>query len=140
MNPQCGKRILDCTLGMGGHSAAFLEAGSDVVGVDRDPEARTLAQHRLAAYGDRFQVAAGSFASVTKDMVANGERFDAVLADLGVSSWQLDADHRGFGIRSEVEADMRMGDDCDETALDLIRRLDADALADIIFQFGERAS
>lgn len=137
VQPGCGQRVLDCTLGMGGHSESFLAAGSEIVGVDRDPEARSLAQHRLSAYADRLTILPMSFGTAAQRLVADGERFDAVLADLGVSSWQLDAEHRGFGIRSAAEADMRMGDESGETAIDLIDRLDADELANVIYRYGE---
>jgi 16S rRNA (cytosine1402-N4)-methyltransferase len=128
--------VLDCTLGMGGHAAAVLAAGATVVGIDRDPQARNLATGRLSEFSGRFAVRAGTFAEVVEDCVRNGERFDGVLADLGVSSLQLDDHGRGFSIRSEVRPDMRMGDDA-EDALDLIDRLDEAGLADIIYQYGE---
>ena len=135
--PASGVRVLDCTLGLGGHSAALLELGASVLGVDRDERARSLAQRRLAEHGARFQLRGGTFAAAAEELISAGERFDAVLADLGVSSMQLDDDLRGFSLRSSAAADMRMGDGCPDTALTLIDRLDEAELADVIFRYGE---
>ena len=137
LRPAPGARFLDLTLGMGGHSAAFLAAGATVTGVDRDPAARALAATRLAAYADRVSIISGTFADAAEAFVRTGTRFDGVLADIGVSSLQLDDEGRGFSLRSESSADMRMGDGCPESALDLIDRLDAEELADVLYQLGE---
>ncbi len=137
LRPVPGARFLDLTLGMGGHSAAFLAAGATVTGVDRDPAARALAATRLAAYADRVSIISGTFADAAEEFVRTGTRFDGVLADIGVSSLQLDDEGRGFSLRSESSADMRMGDGCPESALDLIDRLDAEELADVLYQLGE---
>jgi 16S rRNA (cytosine1402-N4)-methyltransferase len=135
--PASGMRVLDCTLGLGGHSAALLAGGATVLGIDRDPRARDLSQSRLAAYAERFSVRAGTFAGVVDELLEAGEGFDAVLADLGVSSMQLDDESRGFSMRSPSPADMRMGDGCPDTAIALIDRLDEAGLADVIYRFGE---
>jgi len=135
--PASGARVLDCTLGLGGHSAALLERGASVLGIDRDERARAAAQRRLAAYGGRFAMRGGTFAEAAAELLASGERFDAVLADLGVSSMQLDDESRGFSLRSPHAADMRMGDGCPETALTLIDRLAEEDLAELIFRYGE---
>ena len=137
LRPGPGMRFLDCTLGLGGHSAALLTAGATVLGIDRDPAARRLAVERLAVHGDRFAVRGGTFADVAEELVTTGEMFAGVLADLGVSSMQLEDANRGFSLRSESDADMRMGDGCEGSALDLIDQLDESALADIIYRFGE---
>jgi 16S rRNA (cytosine1402-N4)-methyltransferase len=129
-------RVLDCTLGMGGHSLQLLQRGCQVVGVDRDPQARQLAVGRLRQHSG-FSVRAGAFSGIAADAVQSGECFDGVLADLGVSSLQLDADERGFGIRSEAELDLRMDPEHGEPAHALIARLDNTALADLLYQFGE---
>jgi 16S rRNA (cytosine1402-N4)-methyltransferase len=135
--PAPGKRMLDCTLGLGGHSEALLAAGAMVAGVDRDGRARELASRRLSAFGGGFTVRAGTFADAAEAAVRAGERFDGVLADLGVSSMQLDDEQRGFSMRSEALADMRMGDGCADSAVGLIDRLDEQQLADVIFRYGE---
>ena len=109
-----GDRVLDCTCGAGGHAQALLDRGATVWGVDRDPSARAWSSERLQAYGERFRILAGTFATIGEQLVPQGERFDGVLADLGVSSMQLDEDERGFGIRSQADADMRMGDEASQ--------------------------
>ncbi|HYE04371.1 MAG TPA: 16S rRNA (cytosine(1402)-N(4))-methyltransferase RsmH [Planctomycetota bacterium] len=131
-----GARVLDCTLGLGGHAEALLARGVRLVGVDRDPQARALARERLAAFSDRLDIVGGSYATVAEGFAKAGERFDAVLADLGVSSMQLDDDARGFGLHSDAPLDLRMGPD-GEDARALIDRLDENELADVIFQYGE---
>jgi 16S rRNA (cytosine1402-N4)-methyltransferase len=137
LRPHAGCRALDCTLGLGGHSAALLERGAQVVGIDRDGAARPLAEARLGRYGARFSLRAGTFAELAEAAVKAGERFDAVLADIGVSSLQLDDGERGFSLRSTVAADMRMDRAHGETALDLIDRLSESELADVIYRYGE---
>jgi 16S rRNA (cytosine1402-N4)-methyltransferase len=137
LRPAPGRRMLDCTLGLGGHSEALLERGAEVMGVDRDGAARVLAAGRLARFGARFMVCPGTFAEVVEALVEKKERFDGVVADLGVSSMQLDDESRGFSLRSASPADMRMGDGCGENALGLIDRLDELELADVIYRYGE---
>ena len=139
LRPEPGARILDCTLGMGGHALALAQAGAAVTGIDRDGEARGHARERFAQAGlaDQLTVLAGTFADVVEDLVRQGQTFTGVLADLGVSSLQLDAVERGFSWRADVAPDMRMGDGCPETALELIARLDEGALADVIYTYGE---
>ena len=133
---QSGNSVLDCTLGMGGHSLALMEKGATVCGVERDQAARTIATERLSAHTSALEIFAGTFAEAAQHFVDAGRRFDFILADLGVSSLQLDDLDRGFGIRSEAPLDMRMSDH-GETALELIQRLSEAELADIIFQYGE---
>lgn len=139
LQPHPGMRILDCTLGLGGHSLALAQAGADIVGIDRDGQARGLASERFAREGlaGRLTIRAATFADAVEDCVKNGEQFDGVLADLGVSSLQLDHEARGFSWRSETAPDMRMGDGCPETALGLIARSSEEDLANILYDFGE---
>lgn len=134
---QAGDRVLDCTCGLGGHSAAILGYGATVLGIDRDPDARDRVAANLAGFGDRFAVRGGSFAHAAGELVAAGETFDGVLADLGVSSLQLDDGDRGFSIRSSAPADMRMGDDCEADVLALIADLPEDELATCLRRLGE---
>jgi 16S rRNA (cytosine1402-N4)-methyltransferase len=136
LRPGPGMRMLDCTLGMGGHSAALLAAGAAVVGIERDPQARQLASARLSAFS-QWELRAGSFADVVETAVNNQQQFDGVLADLGVSSLQLDDVQRGFSLRSTEPLDMRMDTNSGSTALELIDSLSADELANIIYRYGE---
>lgn len=135
--PAPGRRYLDCTLGAGGHSEALLAAGATVVGIDRDPRARDLARERLAGHADRLTVLDGTFSAAAARLIDEGVRFDGVLADLGVSSMQIDDAGRGFSLKDGARADMRMGDGCPDDALDLIDRLPESELADVIYQYGE---
>lgn len=135
--PAPGRRYLDCTLGAGGHAAALIAAGAAVVGIDRDPRARDLARERLAGHADRLQVLAATFADAAEELAAAGETFDGVLADLGVSSMQIDDAGRGFSLRDAARADMRMGDGCPDDAIALIDRTRESDLADIIYRYGE---
>ncbi|MEM0961795.1 MAG: 16S rRNA (cytosine(1402)-N(4))-methyltransferase RsmH [Bacteroidota bacterium] len=142
---------VDATLGGGGHSAALLDAlGEDalVVGIDQDPEALAAAQARLAeaeATG-RFVALGGNFGDLRQLLDAvglgpeHGRPVAGVLLDLGVSSRQLDRAARGFAYAQAGPLDMRMNadaPDAGETAADLIARLDAGPLADVIYQYGE---
>jgi 16S rRNA (cytosine1402-N4)-methyltransferase len=126
--------LLDATLGGGGHSALLLEAhpGLQLIGLDRDPTARAAAAERLAPFGDRVTVVATSFGDYTPDQPVL-----AVLADLGVSSPQLDVAARGFSFRGEGPPDMRMNPEAGETAAELIDRLEENELADLIYAYGE---
>lgn len=127
--------LLDCTLGGGGHSALLLQAhpGWQLIGLDQDPEARKAAATKLAPFGERVEIIATNFASyqATSPVVA-------VLADLGVSSHQLNQAERGFSFRSDGPLDMRMNPEgLGETAAALIDRLSETELADLLFQYGE---
>lgn len=135
--PLSGARVLDCTLGLGGHAEALIEQGAHVLGVDRDPAARERAHQRLASAGERFEMVADTYAGAAEHFVQDGQQFDGVLADLGVSSLQLDDLQRGFSIRSDGDLDLRMGAGCKETALQLIDRLSEGDLADVLWYYGE---
>ena len=127
--------VVDMTVGAGGHAAALLAAGvGRVVGVDRDPSALKLAQERLASFGSRFRPVRSRYSAVDESTV--GGRVDGILYDLGVSSMQLDRPERGFGYRVDGPLDMRMGDE-GPTAADIVNELDEDALATMIFEFGQ---
>ncbi|NDD21504.1 MAG: 16S rRNA (cytosine(1402)-N(4))-methyltransferase RsmH [Synechococcaceae bacterium WBA_3_309] len=126
--------LIDCTLGGGGHSALLLEAHPQLrlVGLDQDPSARAAAAERLAPFGDRASILATNFANYRPPGLAV-----AVLADLGVSSPQLDVAARGFSFRADGPLDMRMNTERGETAAELIERLEESELADLIYAFGE---
>ena len=136
---------VDGTLGGAGHSAALLDAlapGALVVGIDQDDEALAEATARID--DARFRAVKGNFADVDALLEgaglgpAHGRACAGVLLDLGVSSHQIDDAGRGFAFSADGPLDMRMdGADGVETAADLIDRLSADALADLIFAYGE---
>ncbi|HEY4014671.1 MAG TPA: 16S rRNA (cytosine(1402)-N(4))-methyltransferase RsmH [Polyangiaceae bacterium] len=138
--PREGGIYVDCTLGAGGHTVALLEAEPKLrlVGVDRDPAAIAAAEARLAPVADRVTFVRATFATLPERLADLGiRRVDGLVADLGVSSPQLDDADRGMSFRREGPIDMRMDPENGETALELMARLDDDELADVIFRFGD---
>ena len=136
MAPRAGGVYCDCTVGGGGHAAAILAVpGTRLFGIDRDPAALAAAGSRL---GDRAQLVHGEAGDVAALLAAAGiPEVDGFLLDLGVSSHQLDIAERGFSFSREGPLDMRMDPTRGQTALELLRALDADALAALIRDFGE---
>jgi 16S rRNA (cytosine1402-N4)-methyltransferase len=135
-----GGLFVDCTVGLGGHSEAILQASSDaqVLGIDRDEEALELARQRLALYGSRFSAVHADFRELTRVLAtAKVRHVSGVLADLGVSSLQLDSPLRGFSFRHEAPLDMRMDMSKGETAAELLGRLSEVEIANLIFEYGE---
>ena len=135
---------VDGTLGGGGHSAALLDVlGPDalVVGIDQDPQALARASDRLAEHvtSGRFVALEGNFgemAGLLRRAGLTSRPAAGVLLDLGVSSHQIDAAERGFAFSADGPLDMRMGA-TGETAAELVERLSAGALADVIYAYGE---
>jgi 16S rRNA (cytosine1402-N4)-methyltransferase len=140
-----GGLFVDATLGLGGHTKLILEAShaTRVIGIDQDPDALRLATARLAGFGDRFVPVAANFSEIER-VVRDAKlgQPQGILADLGVSSLQLDSEGRGFSFRFDAPLDMRMNPESGgETAAELLGRLDQEELANIIYQYGdERAS
>jgi 16S rRNA (cytosine1402-N4)-methyltransferase len=129
--------VVDATVGAGGHADAILSASDSItlIGIDRDPAALDAASRRLERFGRRFCPVHASFADVLSVVGATGS-VDAVLADLGVSSMQIDDGERGFSYRMDAPLDMRMGRD-GETAAELVARMDVDGIAGVLREFGE---
>lgn len=137
LQPSAGL-FVDCTLGMGGHTEAILNASEEtkVIAFDRDREAIEKATERLANFGERFRAIHADFRQI-KQFVET-ETAAGILADLGVSSWQLDSIERGFSFRADAPLDMRMNAGSDEpTAAELLEALSEEEIADIIYQYGE---
>ena len=144
LSPRGGGVYVDATAGRGGHTVATLDACAPdgrVIAADRDPEAVAAVTERCAAYGTRCTVVRSDFDGLPAQLAALGvTTVDGILADLGVSSPQLDDPARGFSLQRSGPLDMRMGLE-GPTALDLIRDLSEQALADIFFRYGDiRAS
>jgi 16S rRNA (cytosine1402-N4)-methyltransferase len=139
LDPRRGGLFVDCTIGLGGHSRALLEAGaSRVLGLDRDPIALASARAALAQYGDRVELVHADYREL--DRVLGERGIDGVagaLADLGVSSMQFDAEGRGFSFRRDEPLDMRMDQTQGPTAADLLADTGEEDLANVIFQYGE---
>ena len=133
--PRADGLVIDATLGGGGHSALLLERCPQLrlIGLDQDPTARAAAAERLAPFGDRVEIVATNFSAYEPT-----EPAVMVLADLGVSSPQLDVAGRGFSFRLDGPLDMRMNPEGEaETAAELIDRLEENDLADLIYAYGE---
>jgi 16S rRNA (cytosine1402-N4)-methyltransferase len=139
--PKSGGVYADATVGFGGHTEGVLQASSPdgrVIGLDRDQIALASAKERLATFGDRVALVHARFSELREVLQANGyEHVDGVIADVGVSSPQLDEAERGFSFARSGPLDMRMDRSSGETALELIERLDEEELANIIFKYGE---
>lgn len=142
LQPAPGKVFVDATLGGGGHSERLLQAGAEVWAIDQDPAARRAARTRLAAYGSRLHVLAGNFRHTAEMLREQGVgQVDGLLADIGISSPQVDCAARGFSFLNEGPLDMRMNPAAARTAADIVNQASEDELADILWQYGEeRAS
>jgi 16S rRNA (cytosine1402-N4)-methyltransferase len=133
-----GGLFVDGTVGLGGHAAAVLRAsGPDgrLLGLDRDGETLERARARLAEFGERVRLEQGDFREIPGRL--GGERADAILLDLGVSSVQLDEAERGFSFQAEGPLDMRMDRSRGVTAADLVNRMREKELADLLHECGE---
>jgi len=139
--PERGGLFVDCTLGLGGHTEAILEASpkTRVIGIDLDGEALELALKRLSRFAERFIGVNANFRDSAKVLADLDEVAPVgILADLGVSSLQFDTADRGFSFRFDAPLDMRMDRRGGrETAADLLARLPQEELARVIFEYGE---
>ena len=139
LEPQRGGLFVDCTVGLGGHAGALLAAGaSRVLGLDRDRESLNLAATALAPWADRVELVHADFRHVGTILDERGiAAIDGALADLGVSSYQLEAEGRGFSFRRDEPLDMRMDRSAGPTTGDFLREASEAELADVMFQYGE---
>ena len=139
LRPEQGGLFVDCTLGAGGHSRALLERGARrVIGIDRDRSALSIAGATLAEWGDRADLVHADFRSLDAILEDRGvTHIDGLLADLGVSSMQLEGANRGFSFQRDEPLDMRMDPTSGETAADLLARTGQDDLANVIYEYGE---
>jgi 16S rRNA (cytosine1402-N4)-methyltransferase len=140
LDPRRGGLFVDATLGLGGHAEAILQASEQVrlVGIDRDPQALELAARRLAPFGGRARFVNANFHQLEPALAGIGITggLSGVLADLGVSSMQLDTPERGFSFRFDAPLDMRMGL-AERTAADLVNEGSEGELEKIIRDYGE---
>jgi 16S rRNA (cytosine1402-N4)-methyltransferase len=139
LQPEKGGIFVDCTVGMGGHALALLEAGAaKVIGLDRDPAALRIAAETLNKYRDRVELVHSDYRAIAAVLEARGiERVDGTLADMGMSSYQLEAEGRGFSFQRDDPLDMRMDTTTGPTAAELLRGAEESEIADAIYEFGE---
>jgi 16S rRNA (cytosine1402-N4)-methyltransferase len=137
--PSRGGLFVDCTVGLGGHTRVLLEAGaSRVLGLDRDADALRIARQRLEAFSGKVELVHADYRDLGRVLEEHQiSEVDGALADLGVSSMQLEAEGRGFSFRRDEPLDMRMDRSQGPTAADLLREADEGDLANVIFQYGE---
>ncbi|MBI2186676.1 MAG: 16S rRNA (cytosine(1402)-N(4))-methyltransferase RsmH [Acidobacteria bacterium] len=137
--PARGGLFVDCTVGGGGHARAILETGATrLIGLDRDPDALAQAEAALEPFGSRAELVHSDYRRIDEVLDARGvASVDGLLADLGVSSMQLEAPGRGFSFRRDEPLDMRMDRTTGATAAEAIEHADERTLADVIYEFGE---
>ena len=135
-----GGTYLDATSGLGGHTALIaqqLESGV-VIANDRDPASIEMARQNTLAWKDRIRFHQGPFSTLAEAVAELGTgKLDGILADLGVSRYQLTDPLRGFSFMSDGPLDMRMDQSTGMTAADLVNYTDEKTLADLIFHLGE---
>jgi 16S rRNA (cytosine1402-N4)-methyltransferase len=135
-----GSVLVDCTLGMGGHTEAVLEQvpTARVLGIDRDLQALALASTRLERFGDRFVPVHAVYDEITDVVEEHADgAVQGVLMDLGVSSLQLDESERGFSYAQDAPLDMRMDPTTGQTAADVVNAYPGKELARILKQYGD---
>jgi 16S rRNA (cytosine1402-N4)-methyltransferase len=139
LQPEKGGVFVDCTVGMGGHARALLNAGArKVIGLDRDPAALEIARAALNEYGDRVELVHSDYRAIDSVLDARGlDRVDGTLTDMGMSSYQLEAEGRGFSFQRDDPLDMRMDTTSGPTAADLLRDAAESDIADAIYRYGE---
>jgi 16S rRNA (cytosine1402-N4)-methyltransferase len=132
--------IIDCTMGYGGHSSMILEANphAKLIAIDQDQTAIDFSTSRLAKYGERVSIRKGRFSSVIKEILQEVDikEIKGILADIGVSSLQLDQRERGFSYESD-NLDMRMDKDAPLTASTVVNEYSTAELERILLEYGE---
>jgi 16S rRNA (cytosine1402-N4)-methyltransferase len=141
LQPQCGGRYVDGTLGAGGHARGILEACSpdgQLLGLDVDPQALALSRENLAPYEERTHLVQASYITITKQLaILKWDFVDGIVLDLGASSMQFDNAERGFSFMQDGPLDMRFGSNAFQSAEDIVNNYDERDLSDLIFRYGE---
>ena len=136
LKPENGKRYIDGTFGAGGYSRRILEAANcNILAFDRDKNIIEIANNFKKEYGDRFNFISSEFADIKKHL--DGQKFDALILDLGVSSMQIDQSDRGFSFQKNAKLDMRMNQEQKLTAFEVINNTAEEELANIIYNYGD---
>ena len=141
VSPAGARVLVDCTVGLGGHAAALLEAAGEqarLIGLDVDEHNLRRAKENLARFGSRVRLFQANFEFLREVLVeAQASSVDIILADLGVGSTQLDDAARGLSFMASGPLDMRLDPRLTRTAADVVRELPERELADVIFAYGE---
>lgn len=141
LQPKSAGRYIDGTLGAGGHAAGILAASApagELLGLDLDPQALTIARERLSSFGERAHIVQASYTTLKAEAANLGwDAVDGIVLDFGVSSMQLDSPERGFSFLHDGPLDMRFTPQASLSAADLVNSAAEDELADIIFRYGE---
>jgi 16S rRNA (cytosine1402-N4)-methyltransferase len=141
LNLRPGLTIIDATVGLGGHARAILDQispGGRLIGIDKDNESLELTKEQLKEYSPRLDLVYGDFRHIDKVVAElKLERLDAILFDLGVSSFQFDSGDRGFSIKEEGPLDMRMDRNAYISAYDLVNNLTQEEISNILSSFGQ---
>lgn len=136
-----GQTVVDATIGTGGHSLKIIEQimpGGRLVGIDRDQESLAVARERLIHYGDACAFVHGNFMDIDEILKSlEIQKVDALLFDLGISSFQLENPERGFSFQQEGPLDMRLDRDSYISAYDLVNNLNEDEISNLLWTFGE---
>jgi len=131
---------LDATAGLGGHTALIAQrlTSGVVIAHDRDQQSLEMAQRNTGEWAGRIRFLRGSFSELPRSLAREGfQKVDGLLADLGVSRYQLTSPERGFSLLADGPLDMRMDQTTGMTAADLVNHSAEKALADLIYQLGE---
>jgi 16S rRNA (cytosine1402-N4)-methyltransferase len=132
--------IIDCTMGYGGHSSMILEANPNIklIGIDQDQTAIEFSRERLCKFEGRVEIRKGRFSQVIKEILQEyrPEQIKGILADIGVSSLQLDQKERGFSYESDT-LDMRMDKEATLKAANVVNEYSKDALEVVLREYGE---
>jgi 16S rRNA (cytosine1402-N4)-methyltransferase len=141
LQPRSDGLYVDATLGLAGHAEAILERSAPtgrLIGFEWDEDAASSARARLVRYADRVEVVHASYAELMPVLASMAvDAIDGLIADLGVSSLQLDRPERGFSFRSDNVLDMRMDRRIPRNAADLVAQLSEEQLADVFYHYGE---
>ena len=141
LNLSKGAVVVDATVGGGGHSEEILKSilpGGRLIGIDADPEALAIAGERLKSFSGSFTLVNDNFRNIDRILKMQSiKNVDAVLLDIGISSYQMDDASRGFSMRSDTSLDMRMNRSSGITAYDVVNKYKEDKLSEIIEKFGE---
>ena len=141
LDPKAGETIIDCTIGLGGHSKEILKRispGGRLIGIDRDSESLSLADKRLKKIGSSYRLIWDDFRNLDKVMSElELEEVDGMFFDLGVSSYQLENPERGFSIKFDGPLDMRMDRQSFISAYDLVNSLSEREISSILKAFGQ---